>query len=86
MVLTVQEPEPTLFGPGETLEAQMIASAGTARAVLVIGGRKGPGVQWITPADARREGLAVVEATERELGMLRGAGYALPVTGGGRAK
>ena len=72
---------PSLFGSGETLEAQMVPSAGTGRAVLVIGGRKGTGGQWISPAEARREGLGVVDATDRELGMLRGAGYALPIVG-----
>ena len=78
MKIVVQESEPSLFGAGETMAAEIIPSAECGRAVLVVDRGKSS-AQWVSPAEASKEGLAVIEATERELGLLRGAGYALPV-------
>lgn len=78
MKVTVQEAEPLLFGAGETMAAEIIPSAECGRAVLVVNRGKSS-AQWVSPGEAAKEGLAVLEATERELGLLRGAGYALPV-------
>jgi hypothetical protein len=78
MKLVVQEAEPLLFEAGDVLEAEIVPSSGTGRAVLIID-RKKNSAQWITPSLAIKEGLAVTEASERELGMLRAAGYRLPV-------
>jgi hypothetical protein len=77
MKLVVQESEPVLFGTGEVLDAEIIPSAGTGRAILVVDRRKSSH-QWVSPSQAAKEGLAVQEATSQELGALRGAGYRLP--------
>lgn len=78
MRIIVQEAEPSLFGAGQTMDAEIIPSAECGRAVLVVERGKAS-AQWVSPAEAVKEGLAVIDATERELGLLRGAGYALPV-------
>ena len=83
MKLVVQEGEPTLFEVGDVLEAEIVPSAGTGRAILIVE-RKTAGVQWLSPRQATGESLGVQEGSERELGMLRAAGYRLPVIGGHR--
>ena len=71
--------EGTLFAVGEVFEAEIIPSAGTGRAVLVAQrGTRGL-AQWISPGQAKKEGLGILEASPAELGMLRGSGYRLAV-------
>jgi hypothetical protein len=78
MKLIVMDPAAALFGPGDVLEAEMIPSAATGRAILVID-RHGNDASYLTPSEAVREGLGIQDATDRELAMLRAAGYPLPV-------
>ena len=81
MQLVIQEEQPALFSHGEVIDsAAIIPAAGKAAAKLVLYDGEPSQRVWISPADAHKLGLAVLEATPAELAMLRGAGYRLPVT------
>ncbi len=80
MKLVAQDPKAVLFETGEVIEsAEVVPPAGNGRAVLVVDFDQAAARRWISPAQAYKDNLGVVDATKEELAMLRGAGYALPV-------
>jgi len=81
MKLVVCDPATVLFATGEVMPADIVPSAGTGRALVVVH----PGTahaRYVTAAEAVREGLGIQDATDRELAMLTASGYRLPVVPG----
>jgi len=78
MKLIVQEETPALFPTGEVLEDVQFVPGIWRPGLLVI--QLAPGYRrFITIAQAKKDNLHVVEATEEELHQLVGAGYSMPV-------
>jgi len=80
MKLMAQDPKAVLFETGEVIEsAEVVPAAGGGRAMLVVDFDQANARRWITPSQAYKDNLGVVDATKEQLAMLRGAGYDMPV-------
>ena len=78
MKLVARRAQPLLFGEGEILGAEIVPAAGMGKAMLIVEGGK-TGRNWLSPAEAEDECLAIVAATPEERGMLIGSGYRMPM-------
>jgi len=81
MKLVAKDPAAVLFQPGILIEsAEIVPGAGGKPALLIMDFDKPASRRWITPAQAHKDHLALVEGTQEQAAMLRGAGYNLPLT------
>lgn len=80
MKLVAQDPNAVLFPAGFRIEsAEIVPSAGGRQAILVVDFDQAATRRWITPAQAYKDHLALIEGTTEQTAMLRGAGYDIPL-------